>query len=615
MKNYEEERERQYAGNGDGNEVGVLTSLIFPNLRRALKDTPEEASKWNEWELRVGVVLSLCLQVILILIGNRRKHSTSNILRAVLWLAYLAADAVATHSLDVLSNDHKAGCVHPSNFVISAFWAPFLLLHLGGPDTITAYSLEDNELWTRHLLGLVVQVSVALYVFFRALSERVLNFLAIPMFVVGFVKFGERIWVLRSMSSVHFRGSLLHDPDPGPNYAKYMEQYVSKRSEGFKVDLGKFVEARTVTDHPHEATGNERNQIAVNVSQAHKFFETFRRLCADLILSFHDVLDSQYFFRNTESEQAFEVRRAVSLIPSVKNKRWSNTVAQYNLIIFCLKARPQKFIVIQKVSCIDQLLGYYRYKDSNDVSEELKTLIFEQLKEKSTKASNSDAYKKLCARRGDQVLEKAGCLAKLGWSINGVEFDQSILLWHIATDLCYHSDMNRNLDPGSNPNCKAIMCPFMLPNGIGQIRFRDTCAEAEEFFKNKNLLKSDAKRACTKLFNVSTDFLPLKVKGDRSKSVLFDACRLAKALQSLESERRWEDNMKKWEIISHVWVEMLSYAANQCRWKDHGQQLRRGGELLTHVWLLMAHLGLTEQFQISEGQARPKLIARFLFAP
>ncbi|CAN6701310.1 unnamed protein product [Malus baccata var. baccata] len=702
--------------------VTILTSLIFPNLRRALKDTPEEASKWNEWELRVGVVLSLCLQVILILIGNRRKHSTSNILRAVLWLAYLAADAVATHSLDVLSNDHKAGCVHPSNFVISAFWAPFLLLHLGGPDTITAYSLEDNELWTRHLLGLVVQVSVALYVFFRALSERVLNFLAIPMFVVGFVKFGERIWVLRSMSSVHFRGSLLHDPDPGPNYAKYMEQYVSKRSEGFKVDLGKFVEARTVTDHPHEATGNERNQIAVNVSQAHKFFETFRRLCADLILSFHDVLDSQYFFRNTESEQAFEVidfelgfmydtfytkadliysriggilrcitlsltiivlvafpfttkpkykvvdlvitymllggavvlemyaivimlssdwtmlwmskhkftvqvRRAVSLIPSVKNKRWSNTVAQYNLIIFCLKARPQKFIVIQKVSCIDQLLGYYRYKDSNDVSEELKTLIFEQLKEKSTKASNSDAYKKLCARRGDQVLEKAGCLAKLGWSINGVEFDQSILLWHIATDLCYHSDMNRNLDPGSNPNCKAskilsnymlyllVMCPFMLPNGIGQIRFRDTCAEAEEFFKNKNLLKSDAKRACTKLFNVSTDFLPLKVKGDRSKSVLFDACRLAKALQSLESERRWEDNMKKWEIISHVWVEMLSYAANQCRWKDHGQQLRRGGELLTHVWLLMAHLGLTEQFQISEGQARPKLIARFLFAP
>ncbi|XP_068336508.1 uncharacterized protein [Pyrus communis] len=315
-------------------------------------------------------------------------------------------------------------------------------------------------------------------------------------------------------------------------------------------------------------------------------------------------------------------RRAVSSIPLVKNKRWSNSVAQYNLFMFCLKVRPQKFIVIQKVLCIDQLLEYYRYKDSKDVSGELKGLIFEQLREKSRMASEFGACKKLCARRGDQVLEKADCLNKLGWSINGVEFDQSILLWHIATDLCYHSDMNRNLDCGSNPNCEAskllsnymlyllVMCPFMLPNGIGQIRFRDTCAEAEEFFKEKNLLKSDAERACTKLFNVSTDFLPLKVKGDRSKSVLFDACRLAKALQSLESEVHWEDNKEKWEFISHVWVEMLSYAANQCRWKDHGPQLRRGGELLTHVWLLMAHLGLTEQFQISEGQARPKLIAR-----
>ncbi|KAB8094794.1 hypothetical protein EE612_022137, partial [Oryza sativa] len=30
-----------------------------------------------------------------------------------------------------------------------AFWAPFFLLHLGGPDSITAYELEDNQLVTR----------------------------------------------------------------------------------------------------------------------------------------------------------------------------------------------------------------------------------------------------------------------------------------------------------------------------------------------------------------------------------------------------------------------------------------------------------------------------------
>ncbi|MCD7447897.1 hypothetical protein HAX54_035828 [Datura stramonium] len=60
---------------------------------------------------------------------------------------------------------------------------------------------------------------------------------------------------------------------------------------------------------------------------------------------------------------------------------------------------------------------------------------------------------------------------------------------------------------------------------------------------------------------------------------------------------------QKWKIISEVWVEMLAYAATHCRGNHHAQQLRKGGELLTHVWLLMAHLGITEQFQIYRGHA------------
>jgi hypothetical protein len=42
---------------------------------------------------------------------------------------------------------------------------------------------------------------------------------------------------------------------------------------------------------------------------------------------------------------------------------------------------------------------------------------------------------------------------------------------------------------------------------------------------------------------------------------------------------------------------MLAYAAAHCPWKKHVQQLRRGGELLTHVCFLMLHLGLSEQYE------------------
>jgi hypothetical protein len=69
--------------------------------------------------------------------------------------------------------------------------------------------------------------------------------------------------------------------------------------------------------------------------------------------------------------------------------------------------------------------------------------------------------------------------------------------------------------------------------------------------------------------------------------------RLARQLLLLESKKRWG-------TINEVWVEMVAYAAAQCPWKEHTHQLRRGGELLTHVSLLMLHLGLNEQYEENE---------------
>ena len=141
-------------------------------------------------------------------------------------IAYLSADCSATVSPSVLSNN--AGSIGDNKidpkFLITAFWAPFFLLHLGGPDIITAYSLEDNELWRRHSLTLAIQVGVAVYVFLRAWTSAALNFLSIPMFIPGIIKIWERVWVRRSASSEIFKASMLPPPDPGPNYARYMQE-------------------------------------------------------------------------------------------------------------------------------------------------------------------------------------------------------------------------------------------------------------------------------------------------------------------------------------------------------------------------------------------------------
>ena len=111
-----------------------------------------------------------------------------------------------------------------------------------------------------------------------------------------------------------------------------------------------------------------------------------------------------------------------------------------------------------------------------------------------------------------------------------------------------------------------VMCPFMLPAGTGQIWFQDRFAKAIQFFKhNKGI---EGRRLAKGYVPISTEVLTLQVKGDKSKHVLFDACRLAKSLQLLGTYEKWSPEQKG-HMICDVWVEMLCYAASQCRWNLH----------------------------------------------
>ncbi|XP_073005849.1 uncharacterized protein [Typha latifolia] len=190
-------------------------------------------------------------------------------------------------------------------------------------------------------------------------------------------------------------------------------------------------------------------------------------------------------------------------------------------------------------------------------------------------------------------------------SVNNIEFDQSILLWHIASDLCYHSTVQNPYNSTQRQRISKELLDYMLyllivhrsmlTAGIGQIRYGDTCAEAKQFFDENDLQSDEEKKACEELLKVDTRIPPAIIKGDASKSVLFDAVILAKELLKLEEERRWE-------LMSRVWVEMLCFTATHCRGFIHAKQLSDGGELLTFVWLLTVHLGMGDQYMIEQSE-------------
>ncbi|KAK1577972.1 hypothetical protein Q3G72_026542 [Acer saccharum] len=594
---------------------------------------------WNKCEVRVIILFSLSLQIILVTFGSRRKFTARSWIRIVVWSAYLTADWVASVALGNLAASTQA------DSDLQIFWAPFLLLHLGGPDTITAYSLEDNELWLRHLLGLVVQVVVALYVFLRSWSNSALTFITIPIFITGIIKYGERTFVLRSSSAQQLKNSLLSNPDPGPNFIQMekieerREQLRQKRREeqGSSSWLQEFVDdvaynpsvlkMATVVESESLETGASDLQVA------YFLFKRFRYLFADSILGTHERIDSCSLIENKSAEDAFKVIatelgfmydllytkativysrlgiffRVVSFVASVtalvlfsviidihayssidvsityvlligavvlevyafvvllfsdwtalwyaglrktnhtamccatfpchsilaNRKRWSRSMAQYNLISSCLHKIQPRWFRVQKLPWIGDLLEKYQCLTWEDVNMDLEEMIFRQLVEKSNEIKedrfNIESCRILLAKRGDYVLEKRyGLHDRFSWSTTKVEFDHSLLLWHIATDLCYYSDLD-DIHGG-------------------------------------DVNKLDSK------------------------------CRNSKCLS---------DYML---YLLVFYPSMLPEGIGEIRWKEHGQQLRKGGELLTHVRLLMTHLAFSQHLNTSKNETRRLIV-------
>uniref|UniRef100_A0A0E0MH07 DUF4220 domain-containing protein n=1 Tax=Oryza punctata TaxID=4537 RepID=A0A0E0MH07_ORYPU len=118
----------------------------------------------------------------------------------MLWLAYLLADTVAVFVLGHLAV-HALGGGPSRRHELVFFWAPFMLVHLGGQDTITAFSKQDNELWLRHLASLVSQVAVAGYVVSTSSwPDAHLRAAMVLMFYCGSFKYAGRTYCLYTAS-------------------------------------------------------------------------------------------------------------------------------------------------------------------------------------------------------------------------------------------------------------------------------------------------------------------------------------------------------------------------------------------------------------------------------
>ncbi|KAK7275015.1 hypothetical protein RIF29_16121 [Crotalaria pallida] len=616
--------------------------------RRLVQVVPEPAREfWDKWELRGLVFVSLVSQVILTVLGNR-KTRRAIWSRALAWSSYLMADWVATVALGAISSklgdyyDKQVERVDENIPQLIAFWAPFFLIHLGGPNTITAYALEDNELWSRHALGcrgLGVSTELASTIF----KDSVLPSPSKPAYCLK----DQHVEVVNYSDTVHNKSR--DDPENLSqhqySHQTFMKLFVSLFKDvvftlkDIKEDQEQFrgMEFEDAFKKVDRELGFAYDVFYTKASTTHtkwgrvlRFFiwiatmvviviyivsvqqknhlQAVDHVITYMLLAWAVLSDTcaimMMFAKRISNllpkKLEIHLSSTSKMLPSGWTKIGSNSLSQCNFIRFCIdhtnnvgySKSLRKFLKHRKITC-------------SNVDSEMKELIFTQLRQKFSKMHY--VY--------DQAVWKESLVGISAWiniieRMDSLEFHQTIIAWNIVTQLCYYYDESpkRTYKVKREASKKLydymfhllVECRYMLPIGTGLVTLADTFVEAKQFLRPAS--NSEENELCSNLDLLHLTFPDTSCYDPtRSLSVFTLACKVAQLLL------KKEHNSKMWEYLTEQWMEILAYAACYCRVDHHAQHLRRGGEFLTHAWLLQAHLGVLEKFQSSGANLLPTL--------
>ncbi|KAJ6408543.1 hypothetical protein OIU84_011798 [Salix udensis] len=151
---------------------------------------------------------------------------------------------------------------------------------------------------------------------------------------------------------------------------------------------------------------------------------------------------------------------------------------------------------------LKRLLGKGNIQSSKDVGADLKDFIFKHLLDKRTRYNlrmrfhdpgRNDLHE-ILSERGDEVIGRMESLENFGWSVKFSDFNESILAWHIATDICHRDDVRINgvdaesirlnteisIELSNYMVYLLLDCPYLLPRGIGKERYNQTCSAVDD---------------------------------------------------------------------------------------------------------------------------------------
>ncbi|XP_039842075.1 uncharacterized protein LOC120702369 [Panicum virgatum] len=638
---------------------------------------------WEAWQLRILVLGSLGVQWFLLFAAPMRKYTIPRWFRTFIWLAYIGSDALAIYALATLFNRHASSSSTSSSCgnadwskALEVLWAPVLLIHLGGQEEITAYNIEDNELWTRHTVTLVSQVAVAVYAFcksWRSSGDRRLLASAILLFVVGILSFSEKPWALRraSINRLAAVSSRLHGRDRKPHRRRW----------------GLFTK---LEDNHHHQAADHHQVILPDADKVHMILSDMSLFAASSDLAKRELM------KQDSIRQRQQVLGLLSPSAEMGSQRWlrnafgliytrvnvATTPAYLAFLKFHFLLVPAIHVAAISLFAASCKRGY----DPTDVTITYVILfvtaaldvLAESIRQLLYQAMSAAGVPALCetlpqhnligsARR--RMHPAAGwllkCAARLGleeeyflcgrenlyrrvagfvmldlvratcdtatgldlatyrsftaanWALSlelqrqcgpmvrrtlRESFDKSVLIWHIATDLCFRRSSSPRPAGGTGDHelCTRAISNYMAhllnfrPDMLMTGSRRHLLTEALEDLESI-ILRPDIG---------DTAMLEAIQKAGRSERhrypLIHDACKLSDELMEVRPEET------RWKLMYRAWVGMLCYSATMCRGYLHAKSLGEGGEFLSFVWLVLSLKGtktLADKLQMPEPDA------------
>ncbi|KAL6870900.1 hypothetical protein ACP4OV_014748 [Aristida adscensionis] len=197
-------------------------------------------------------------------------------------------------------------------------------------------------------------------------------------------------------------------------------------------------------------------------------------------------------------------------------------------------------------------------------------------------------------------------------------FDESVLLWHIATDLCFRRS-GTPANAGSSVTQLRRECtqaisnymayllyskPQMLMTGSRQHLFTEAMRNVKAIMAKIAVADDGGTLDEASLVDDIIRGAASVAAGRQGKPgrikypLIYDASMLAKELKELPDNKRWE-------LMYRVWLGMLAYSASMCRGYLHAKSLGEGGEFLSYVWLILSLKGaktLADKLQMPEPE-------------